>query len=121
MTATKVVCTVVLTAAFAAGCADKSDEDSASGAAALDPLGDEDGDGYSNGDEDSMGSDPLDASDVPYTGGWKKSPCPSDLATTGDAVGQVPADFSLQDQYGQSWYLHDFCDNTIMLEFSGFT
>ena len=47
--------------------------------APLDPLGDEDGDGFTNGDEEAMGADPLDAEDVPYAGGWVKSPCPDDF------------------------------------------
>jgi hypothetical protein len=68
-----------------------------------------------------MGSDPMDPTDVPYAGGWVKSPCPDDLAVTGDAVGQTPSDFALQDQYGEEWHLHDFCGSTVMLEFSGFS
>ena len=34
---------------------------------------------------------------------------------------QTPADFALVDQFGEEWHLHDFCDSTVMLEFSGFT
>ena len=109
------------------GCSDKSDddedgsEDGTSDVAQLDPTGDEDGDGHTNAYESQMGSDPLDPSDVPYAGGWVKSPCPDDLAVTGDRVGQTPADFALQDQYGEEWHLHDFCGSTVMLEFSGFS
>jgi|GEM_PF-6746010 len=113
--------------ALLVGCADKSDDDDdvdgsgTGGEATLDPAGDEDGDGHTNGDEAAMGSDPLDPSDVPYAGGWVKSPCPDDLAVTGDSVGQTPGDFTLVDQYGEDWHLHDFCGSTVMLEFSGFT
>jgi hypothetical protein len=112
--------------ALAVGCADKSDGDDGTGGdgpadIVLDPAGDDDGDGHTNGYEDSMGSDPLDPADVPYAGGWAKSPCADDLATTGDAVGQTPSDFALVDQYGEDWHLHDFCGSTVMLEFSGFT
>lgn len=105
------------------GCAEKSDEtqSEAESVPALNPSGDEDGDGHTNGAEVEMGSDPLDASDVPYAGGWKKAPCSADLDITGDGVGQTPGDFALVDQYGEDWYLHDFCDSTVMLEFSGFT
>ena len=116
-----------LALALAAGCADKSagDEDGIGSEGpsdrVLDPAGDEDGDGHTNGYEQSMGSDPLDPADVPYAGGWPKSACPDDLAVSGDAVGQTPADFALVDQYGEEWHLHDFCESTIMLEFSGFT
>lgn len=109
------------------GCSDKSDDDDDDGdagssdVAQLDPAGDEDGDGHTNGYESQMGSDPMDPTDVPYAGGWVKSPCPDDLAVTGDAVGQTPSDFALQDQYGEEWHLHDFCGSTVMLEFSGFS
>lgn len=113
---------------IAVGCADKSSDDDdltadvgPDGEIQLDPSGDEDGDGHSNGDEAELGSDPLDPNDVPYAGGWKKSRCPDDLAVTGDGVGQTPDDFALVDQYGEEWHLHDFCDSTVMLEFSGFT
>jgi hypothetical protein len=105
--------------ALAVGCAgsDKDDDDDDD----LSPSGDEDGDGYTNGDEEAAGSDPLDAEDIPYEGGWVKSRCPDDLVPTGDEPGQIAADFVLQDQYGQDWSLHDFCGETVMLEFSGFT
>lgn len=105
--------------ALAVGCAgaDKDDDDDDD----LSPSGDEDGDGYTNGDEEAAGSDPLDAEDIPYAGGWVKSRCPDDLSPTGDEPGQIAADFVLQDQYGQDWSLHDFCGETVMLEFSGVT
>lgn len=105
-------------------CSDKSDDDGSDGSdgsVELDPNGDEDGDGHTNGYEGQMGSDPLDASDVPYAGGWVKSPCPDDLAVTGDRVGETPEDFALVDQFGEEWHLHDFCGSTVMLEFSGFS
>jgi len=87
----------------------------------LDPAGDEDGDGYSNGDEEAAGSDPLDAADVPYLGGWTKDACRHDVQATGNDVGQVAEDFALQDQYGETLKLHDFCDHVVLIEFSGFT
>ena len=87
----------------------------------LDPQGDEDGDGFTNADEEACGSDPLDASDVPYAGGWPKGDCRDDIEPTGDAEGQIAADFALPDQFGEMVHLHDFCDKTVMLEFSGFT
>ena len=108
----------------ALGCADKSDEDAeeeGSTATPLAPGGDEDGDGFTNGEEAELGSDPRDPADTPYAGGWAKSPCPGDLQVTGDRVGQTPGDFALTDQYGEEWHLHDFCASTVMLEFSGFT
>jgi len=89
--------------------------------APLDPLGDEDGDGFTNGDEEALGADPLDAEDIPYAGGWVKSPCPDDFQATGDAEGQLTEDFTLVDQYGEDWSLHDFCGSVVLIEFSGFT
>ena len=87
----------------------------------LDPGGDEDGDGFTNAEEADGGSDPFDAGDVPYAGGWRKGDCRNDIVPTGDGVGEVAADFALLDQYGEEVHLHDFCDRTVMLEFSGFT
>ena len=107
--------------AFAVGCAGSDKEDDDDDDDSLDPSGDEDGDGFTNGDEDAAGSDPLDATDIPYEGGWVKSRCPEDLEATGDAPGQIAPDFTLEDQHGQAWSLHDFCGETVMLEFSGFT
>ena len=104
-----------------AACAQKADTEADPEAAGLDPIGDEDGDGYSNGEEADANSDPLDASDVPYIGGWRKGDCRDDVAPTGDGVGQVAGDFALLDQFGETVHLHDFCDRTVMLEFSGFT
>jgi len=107
--------------ALGVGCAgaDKDDDDDDDDG--LSPSGDEDADGYTNGDEEAAGSDPLDAGDIPYEGGWVKSRCPDDLEPTGDQPGQVAANFTLEDQFGQAWSLHDFCGETVMLEFSGFT
>lgn len=93
----------------------------AKGEAPLDPLGDEDGDGFTNGDEEALGADPYDAEDVPYAGGWVKSPCGDGHVSTGNDVGQVADDFVLKDQYGEDWSLHDFCDAVLLIEFSGFT
>lgn len=93
----------------------------AEGGEPLDPFGDEDGDGFANGEETRLGADPFDADDVPYLGGWVKSPCGPEHEATGNAVGEVATNFVLQDQHGQDWSLHDFCDAVLLLEFSGFT
>jgi len=92
---------------------DKEDE--------LSPSGDEDGDGYTNGEEERLGSDPHDAGDIPYEGGWAKGQCRDDIQAEGNEVGQVAENFSLKDQYGQDWYLHDFCHEALLIEFSGFS
>ena len=97
-------------------------DDTGPDAAGLDPAVDEDGDGYSNGDEDAAGSDPLDATDVPYTGGWRKDiECNDSVEPTGAGVGDVAEDFLLQDQHGDWFSLHDFCGHVVLIEFAGFT
>ena len=96
-----------------------SSEDSV---ASLDPSADEDGDGINNGDEEQAGSDPFDAADVPYLGGWgKDAECRYDITPTGNEVGQVAENFGLIDQYGDTVYLHDFCGRPLLIEFAGFT
>ncbi len=102
-------------------CGDPKD-DSGPDDQGLDPAGDEDGDGYTNADEDTAGSDPYDATDVPYVGGWRKSiECNDDIEATGNEVGQVAFDFELEDQYGDMVSLHDFCGRVVLVEFAGFT
>ena len=87
----------------------------------LNPSADDDGDGFTNGDEDAAGSNPQDASDVPYTGGWvKDSECRYDVASTGNEAGQIAENFALVDQYGDTVLLHDFCDTVLLIEFAGF-
>lgn len=87
-----------------------------------DPLGDEDGDGFSNAEELDQGSDPYDELDVPYIGGWKKdAECRFEIDPVGNDVNQVADNFSLVDQFGDTVYLHDFCGRVVLLEFSGFT
>ena len=81
-----------------------------------DPLeADSDGDGHFDGDEFFGGTDPMDADDHPYMGGWDVTRCNADPQPTGDAVGQITADFALPDQYGEDVELYDFCQKTILL------
>jgi hypothetical protein len=83
----------------------------------LDPLGDEDNDGYTNGEETSMGSDPLDGADVPYMGGWvKDADCRFDVNPTGNDEGQVAEDMVVIDQFGEELRLHDFCGRVLLIE-----
>ena len=76
---------------------------------------DSDGDGHADGDEFFGGTDPLDVDDHPYMGGWDITRCNQDPTPTGDAVGQVTADFAAADQYGEDVELYDFCQKTILL------
>lgn len=86
----------------------------------LDPLGDEDLDGYTNADEEELGSDPFDDQDVPYEGGWRKDDCDG-IVSTGNDVGDIAENFTLTDQFGQDWHLEDFCGRVLLIEFSGFS
>ena len=87
----------------------------------IDPDGDEDEDGWTNGEELEQGSDPFNAYDVPYIGGWKKDACRDDVEATGNGIGEVAEDFGLVDQFGDRVYLHDFCNRVVLVEFAGFT
>ena len=98
------------------------DKDDTGGGRGLDPSGDEDGDGFTNGAEQDAGSDPLDAQDQPYAGGWRKdSECNDTIEATGNGEGQVAFDFALEDQYGDTVSLHDFCGRVVLIEFAGFS
>ena len=75
---------------------------------------DSDGDGRLDGAEVAQGHDPLDPGDYPYTGGWKvDQECRHDVEPSGEALGDVLANFTLPDQYGDSWRLHDFCNHEL--------
>ena len=85
-------------------------------------AGDEDGDGFTNAEEEAGGSDPNDPNDVPYAGGWQKDlECADSIVSTGNELGQVAEDFTLLDQFGEELSLHDFCNHVVLIEFSGFT
>ena len=100
-------------------CGDPKDDTAAEG---LDPLGDEDGDGFTNAQEEQGGTDPFDAMDTPYAGGWPKdAECNDGITPTGEQVGDVAYDFELQDQHGELVSLYDFCNRVVLIEFAGFT
>ena len=76
---------------------------------------DSDGDGYDDGEEVDSYTDPLAANDHPYTGGYPIDSCRFDVNSTGDGVGQVAKNFTLKDQHGEDVRLHDFCDRAVVL------
>ena len=76
---------------------------------------DSDGDGYLDGEEVLGNTDPMDAEDHPYAGGWPIDGCRNDMDGTGDQIGDIANDFALMDQYGDTLRLHDFCDRTVLL------
>jgi hypothetical protein len=102
-----------------------------------DPNADDDGDGLTNGEEDELGTDkddpdtdddgyddgqevkkntdPLSASDHPYLGEWGIDACRGSTVATGTAVGQIPEDFALEDQYGDLVQLYAFCDRVVVV------
>jgi len=81
---------------------------------------DTDGDSWQDGIEVDNYTDPLKKNDHPYEGGYKIGACRHDIDPTGDGVGQITANFSLPDQYGDNVKLHDFCDDTVLLVSSAF-
>jgi len=76
---------------------------------------DSDGDGWLDTEEVDGNTDPLDAEDHPYTGGWPIGACRDSLTATGNGLGEVSDDFELLDQYGEMVRLHDFCDKEVLL------
>ena len=82
---------------------------------------DSDGDTWTDADENASYTDPKDANDHPYTGGWPIDSCRHDIVPTGMAAGETMDDVRLTDQYGEEVRLHDFCDHYVLIEHSGFT
>ena len=80
---------------------------------------DTDGDGWLDGEEVDGFTDPVDSSDHPYTGGWAMGACRHDIESTGNLVGDVAEQFELEDQFGDTVRLHDFCDREVLLVGAG--
>jgi peroxiredoxin len=78
---------------------------------------DTDGDSYDDGIEVAGNTDPNDRGDHPYEGGWPIDACRWDVEGTGVEVGGIAPDFELEDQYGETVRLHDFCGKAILLTF----
>jgi hypothetical protein len=76
---------------------------------------DSDGDGVLDGREVGGNTDPLDADDKPYTGGWEIGACRDNVMPSGAAVGDVADDFALEDRFGDLVQLHAFCDRAIIV------
>lgn len=76
---------------------------------------DSDGDGWEDGEELDMGTNPLDASSYPIEGTWGVDSCAGSTQGTGNTVGQVAMDFTLTDQNGDDVTLHDFCGRAVLL------
>ena len=76
---------------------------------------DSDGDGVGDLEEVEAGSDPTDGDSLPPSGGWGVDRDCGDLSATGNAVGDVTADFTLTNQYGESTTLYDYCGRAVLL------
>jgi len=85
-----------------------------------DPTADNDGDGFTNGDERAQNTDPDDADDHPYAGGWPIDACRDSVQPTGDRAGDIANGWTRMDQFGEQISLHDFCDHTVLLVGSAF-
>lgn len=83
---------------------------------------DSDEDGWLDGEEVSDHTDPLDADDHPYTGGWEIDACRTQMPAegTGTAVGEIAPNFGLTDQHGDTLKLHDFCGRAVMIVAAAF-
>ena len=80
--------------------------------------GDADNDGYLDFTETADNTDPNDPADHPYEGDWSIDACRYDEpdAGTGNSAGDIAPNFDLEDQFGETVRLHDFCGKTIFIE-----
>ena len=76
---------------------------------------DSDTDGYSDFAEVQSFTDPNEPTDHPYAGDWPIDGCRNDIVSTGNTVGSIAEQFTLQDQHGDSLRLHDFCNKVVLL------
>ena len=76
---------------------------------------DTDGDSYDDGVEVAGNTDPNNRGDHPYKGGWPIDSCRWDVESTGVEIGGIAPDFELEDQYGDTVRLHDFCGKVVLL------
>lgn len=108
-----------LLAFFAVGCAggsvDRGTNIEDGDEVLIDPTLDSDNDGFTDLEELAANTDPFNADDRPYLGGWPIDACRANVVSTGNQVGDVTANFALTDQFGDTLRLHDFCGKAVML------
>ena len=98
------------------------------GSTGADPDADDDGDGFTNAEEEEAGTNPDYEYSHPYTGDYNVGRCEDGVAsgTPGPSgtdsyggplykVGDIAENFSLMDQHGEMVDLYSFCGQTVML------
>jgi hypothetical protein len=84
-------------------------------------LPDSDGDGIEDGKEYTEGTNPLDANDKPYLGGWSVDKlCRDTIVGVGNSVGDITTDVIASDQFGDTVSMYDFCSRAILLTSGAF-
>jgi peroxiredoxin len=76
---------------------------------------DTDGDSYDDGTEVAGNTDPTNRGDHPYEGGWPIDACRWDIEDGSVRVGDIAPDFELEDQFGETVRLHDFCGKAVLV------
>ena len=99
----------------------------------VDDSADDDGDGFTNAEEEAAGTNPNYAYSHPYTGGYNVGFCetpPEPTGPTGQGqndsgvtwaayqAGDVVENWTMTDQYGEEVDLYSFCGKTVMVAFS---
>ena len=97
------------------------------------PTADDDGDGFTNAEEDEAGTNPDYAYSRPYEGGYNVGFCDTPRASQPDLVqrasprtvrpmsgrrstmGDVPNNMTFMDQYGEMVDLYSFCGKHVMV------
>lgn len=98
-----------------------------------DPNADDDGDGFTNAEEEEAGTNPDYAYSRPYEGGYNVGFCDTPPSPTGPsgtasitqdgttyewpslAMGDVPNNMTFMDQYGEMVDLYSFCGKHVMV------
>ena len=115
-------------------CASEDDKNDSMGAIGVDEnIADDDGDGFTNAEEEEMGTDPDSQYSRPYTGGYNVGVCDELPAATGPTgtgenrngvqwaayqEGDVADNWTMMDQHGEEVDLYSFCGKHVMLAIS---
>lgn len=117
------------------GCFEEETEGSGDAGDLIDPTADDDGDGFTNFEEEAAGTNPNYEYSRPYEGDYNVGFCDSPPVATGPrgtgeyvdpstgdvynwpalVEGDVPDNFTLQDQHGEMVDLYSFCGKHVML------